>query len=80
MLERLVQQGMILRSEDPNDRRAKQLVLTEKGQQTLHESIQARQSWLDELATLLSDSEKEQVRAAMNILIEKTEQIKLPEK
>ena len=31
MLERLVQQGLILRTEDPNDRRVKQIVLTDKG-------------------------------------------------
>ena len=33
MLERLVQQQLILRSEDPHDRRVKQIVLTEKGRQ-----------------------------------------------
>jgi DNA-binding MarR family transcriptional regulator len=79
MLERLVQQGLILRSEDPVDRRVKQLVLTEKGIQTLQESIRARQGWLDELSKMLSASEGEQVMAALNILIEKTKQIRLPE-
>jgi len=71
LLERLVLQGLILRSEDPSDRRVKQLVLTEKGLQVLQESIRARQSWLSDLAETLSDSEREAVIAALNILIDK---------
>jgi len=71
MLERLVQQGLILRSEDPTDRRMKQIVLTDKGRQVLQDSIQARQAWMDKLAYLLSPDEKEQVVAALNILISK---------
>ena len=76
MLERLVPQELILRSEDPNDRRVKQLVLTDKGEQVIQESIRARQGWLDELSEMLTISEQEQVTAALNILIEKTSQLK----
>src|SRR5450759_1206966 len=61
MLERLVQQKFIVRSEDPMDRRMKQIVLTEKGLQMLKESIRARQSWLDELASILSPAEQVQI-------------------
>ena len=75
MLDRLVQQGLILRSEDPADRRAKHIVLTEKGKLTLQESFNARQGWLDDLSATLSASEKEQVIAALNILITRTKQL-----
>lgn len=75
MLERLVQQGLILRSEDPRDRRAKQMVLTEKGQQVLHESIRGQKRWLTSLADILSPAEQEQVAAAMRLLIEKSAQL-----
>jgi len=75
MLERLVQQGLITRSEDPHDRRVKQIVLTEKGHQVLQESIHARQGWLEDLARVLSKEEKEQVVAALQILIEKASQL-----
>jgi DNA-binding MarR family transcriptional regulator len=71
MLERLVHQGLILRSEDPSDRRVKQVVLTEKGLQVLQEAIRARQSWLSDLAVTLSHSEKEAVIAALELLIDK---------
>jgi len=75
MLDRLVQQGLILRSEDPTDRRMKQIVLTEKGRQALQEILSARQSWFIDLAGTLSVSESDQIVAALNILIEKAHQI-----
>ena len=75
MLERLVQQGLILREEDPDDRRVRQIVLTDKGRQILQETIAARQGWLENLAHILSDSEREQITAALNILIEKANQL-----
>jgi DNA-binding MarR family transcriptional regulator len=75
MLERLVQLKLILRTESPQDRRAKLLVLTDKGRQTLKDSIRARQGWLDDLSVTLSPAEKEQVTAALNILIEKARKL-----
>lgn len=75
MLERLVQQGLVVRSEDPHDRRAKRLTLTDKGRQMLHESIRARQSWLEELANALDPAEQEQVIAALRVLIAKANQL-----
>ncbi len=72
MLDRLVQQDLISRTEDPHDRRAKQIALTDKGRQMLQGTITARQSWLEVLAQALTPAEKEQVAAALNLLIEKT--------
>jgi len=71
MLERLVQQGLILRTEDPDDRRVKRIVLTERGSQTLGDGIRARQGWLDDLAETLSPTEKAQITESLNILIDK---------
>ena len=68
MLERLVQQGLILRTEDPLDRRAKKMVLTEKGQQILQGGILSRQKWLISVADALSPAEQEQVVAAFRLL------------
>jgi DNA-binding MarR family transcriptional regulator len=75
MLERLVQQGLILRSEDPHDRRVKQIVLTEKGKQLLEGSWQVRQSWFEDLVGMLSRDEQEKVTVALTILIEKVNQL-----
>lgn len=78
LLDRLVQQELILRTEDPNDRRVKQIVLTPKGHQILEEGIRARQSWLDELAQTLSNSEKETIASSLQILIDKVSQLTQP--
>ena len=76
MLERLVQQGLIQRSEDPVDRRVKQIVLTKQGHQVLEEGLRARQDWLIDLAGELTEQEKKQVSLALDILINKAEEIK----
>jgi DNA-binding MarR family transcriptional regulator len=77
MLDRLVHQNLILRSEDQHDRRLKQIVLTAKGRQVLQASLQAGQSWLSDLANALTAAEKKQVLAALHILIEKANQLEL---
>jgi DNA-binding MarR family transcriptional regulator len=79
MLDRLVQQELVARSEDPHDRRMKQIALTAKGRQVLLESIRARQSWLDDLAPLLTPAEQEQVIAALRILIRRANQLQEPQ-
>jgi DNA-binding MarR family transcriptional regulator len=72
MLESLVQQDFIRRSEDPNDRRVKQIVLTEKGRKILMESIHARQRWMHNLVNLLNGQEQSQVASAMELLVKKS--------
>ncbi len=78
MLERLVQQELILRTEDPKDRRGKRIVLTDKGIRILEDGILARQSWLDDLAETLSDGEKETIMVALEILLDKTRNLNQP--
>ena len=75
MLDRLVQLGLIQRSEDPDDRRVKILVLTEKGFQALEEGMRAQQDWIKELSDTLSAEEKDKITSAMNLMIEKVNQI-----
>jgi DNA-binding MarR family transcriptional regulator len=78
MLDRLVHQELIERSEDPSDRRVKQVVLTEKGRQVLQEAIRARQGWLSDLAENLSDAEKGVVIPALSLLIDKATHLREP--
>jgi len=75
MLDRLVQLGLIQRSEDPDDRRVKILVLTEKGFQALEEGMRAQQDWIKELSDTLSAEEKDKISSAMSLMIEKVNQI-----
>ncbi len=75
MLDRLVQLGLILRTEDPQDRRVKRMVLTDKGRKVLQGVIQVRQRWLDDLVRTLHEGEKEQITAVLNSLVDKAKQL-----
>ena len=75
MLDRLVQQGLVHRTEDPDDRRVKQIGLTAEGQRILHAGIKARESWLDQLAEKLSSDEKDRITAALQVLVAKGNQL-----
>jgi DNA-binding MarR family transcriptional regulator len=75
MLERLVQQSLIARTEAVHDRRHKQIELTDAGHQLLHEMFQERERWLEDLAKRMSPSEQEQVAAALRILVEHAKQL-----
>lgn len=75
MVDRLVQQGLIERSEDPHDRRAKQIRVTSTGRVLMREGAEARVRWMAELSRLLSDEEQAAVAAALETLIRATEQL-----
>ncbi len=79
MLDRLVQQGLILRSEDPGDRRVKHIMLSDKGHQILEGSIRARTSWLKDVFENLSPSEKDRIALALDALIDKASQLGYPD-
>jgi len=68
LVDKLVQNGFILREEDPNDRRAKLLNLTDKGRDLLQQGIEERYRWMEQLSERLTDEEREQVSDALNIL------------
>jgi DNA-binding MarR family transcriptional regulator len=70
MLDRLVHQGLVLRSENPVDRREKQLVLTGQGRQVLVDSACTRQLWLEHLAATLTPEEQDKVLEGLEILID----------
>ncbi|HQE92286.1 MAG TPA: MarR family transcriptional regulator [Anaerolineae bacterium] len=80
MLEQLVQQGVIERTESPHDRRVKQIALTEKGHQMIHDGFRARYAWLGELAASFTPSEQEQVSAALRLLLERTRRLDVPDR
>jgi DNA-binding MarR family transcriptional regulator len=68
LVEKLVQSGLILREEDPNDRRAKLLNLTDKGRKLIQQGIEERYRWVDQLAGKLSAEERAKVNEALTIL------------
>ena len=68
LVERLVQQGLITRTENPHDRREKQLILTEEGHNILLESNRTREAWLQQLAEMLTPEEQEKVEDVLVLL------------
>jgi DNA-binding MarR family transcriptional regulator len=68
MIERLVQQGLLERSEDPHDRRAKQIALSPAGRALMEASIEARVRWMAELTTVLSPEDQTTIIAALDAL------------
>jgi DNA-binding MarR family transcriptional regulator len=70
MIDRLVQMGLIERTEDPNDRRVKLITLTAKGRALLHRSLEARRQWIESLGSHLDPERQAAVIAALGYLIE----------
>jgi len=68
LLDHLVKLELISRQENPQDRRNKQLVITDKGRLFLNETMPTRQPWLVELAVSLTPEEQAQIVAAFSLL------------
>ena len=80
MLERLVEEGLIQRLEDPDDRRMKQIILTDKGSHIIKETVNARLDWLEELTEKFSDEEKKQITSTLELIIARAEDMNFHEK
>ncbi len=68
MVERLVQQELVKRSETPDDRRVRLVQLTAAGRQMVDESIQAQQEWLEPLLAVLNDEQRASISQALRTL------------
>jgi len=68
MVDRLVQQGLLDRSEDPDDRRVKILVLTPEGQDIVLAAVEARRTWIQGLTEALTPEQQETIASALTIL------------
>jgi DNA-binding MarR family transcriptional regulator len=68
LAEKLVQSGLIQRGEDPQDRRAKLLNLTDKGRELIQRGIEERYRWVEQLEEKLTVDEQAQVSEALNTM------------
>jgi len=75
MVERLVQNGLVERTEDPNNRRAKHLTLTPKGRDLIETGMATRHIWVDAVVERLSQDECRQVEKGLDILARYLQQI-----
>ena len=77
MVDRLVQLGMLERSEDPEDRRARQLRLTDLGRALVERSVEVRRRWMEELILTLTPEQQTQITDALSILTKAAQQADL---
>ena len=75
LAEKLVQSGLIRREEDPQDRRAKLLNLTDKAKELFQQNLEERYRWVDDLVTELNAEERNKVLEALKILTEKAKEV-----
>ncbi len=78
MVEKLVQQGLLERAEDPNDRRARQLTLTPRGRALIEKGLEARRRWLEELGQWLTSEQQKAVVVALPYLTEAVRRLDSP--
>jgi DNA-binding MarR family transcriptional regulator len=69
-VDRLVQMGLIERKEDPEDRRAKRLALTQKGRTLIEAGIEARSNWIEGLTDDLTPEQQNRIISALTKITE----------
>ena len=68
LVDKLVQSGLIRRQEDPHDRRAKLLNLTDRAKELFQQSLEERYHWVGQLAEKLTAEERAKVTDALEIV------------
>jgi DNA-binding MarR family transcriptional regulator len=71
LVDKMVQGGLLERAEDPHDRRAKQVTISERGREFVKNGIEQRYLWVNELAENLSPEERQSVVDALTILTDR---------
>ena len=70
MVERMVQQGLVTRSEVPGDRRVRAVCLTDQGRAVVNECINLHKTWVHDLGGSISPEDQ---ASAIRILRQLTE-------
>ncbi len=73
MVERLVQQDLVVRVESPGDRRVREVHLTERGRGVVEESLALRERWVESLVGSLSADQQAVLAQTMRLLNEGNE-------
>lgn len=68
MVDRLEKQNLVQRITAPGDRRVRNVVLSEQGEEFVRQSIAVRQNWIQEIPNALNATQLEQVSDALQLL------------
>ena len=68
LTDQLVKEGLVVRQDDPNDRRSYLLICTDEGRREFAEMAQSHENWITELMQDLGTPEIEQLYASLDHL------------
>jgi DNA-binding MarR family transcriptional regulator len=68
LVDRLVNMDFLERTEDPDDRRVKQITITEAGRALVRQGIEDRFKWMKDLADNLTRAQQEEIISALRTL------------
>ena len=77
LLDPLITAGLVLRSENPADRRMRLIGLTDEGQDMVEQSRNTRHAWLSDLSHALTEPEKAQLLPAIQLLNQRTQALRV---
>ncbi len=80
MIDRLVQMDLLKRAEAPDDRRVKQLTLTDQGRALVQHAIDARRCWMEDLTCALTPDQQTMISAALVVLTKAAHQLEAVER
>ena len=75
LVDRLVHMRLLDRTEDPGDRRIKQVSLSVSGRSLVQQGVDARLGWMADLTTRINLVEQAEVESALGILINAVQQL-----
>src|SRR5258708_35311024 len=78
LVDKLVQEGLVERTESVHDRRMKQLALTSQGRAMVRASMDARLDWTHKLGASLDPQRRENIAQAMADLIAAAQELDRP--
>jgi DNA-binding MarR family transcriptional regulator len=71
LVDKLVHSGLLDRAEDPHDRRAKMVTISEKGRKFVKDGIEQRYLWINELTETLNEQEGKAIAEALTVLADR---------
>ena len=79
LVDKLVQAGLVARTEAAHDRRVRQLALTDQGRTLVKSSLEARLSWTRGLGESLPPAKRDAIVQALSEMIEAGQRLEQPE-
>ncbi len=77
LIQRLVEQELLERRENQEDRRIKEVFLTEKGRRLIVAATAARSGWIETLVKELPDDKESEIMSVLHLLIQAANQVRI---